>query len=142
MNDKIKGWSLKAHDLSIHIKINGEHRMNLSVYLKTAAVIFFVDLFWLGTGGIYGRAVIERVQGETISYRALGGILVYLFLAYLVLETTSYQQAFFHGLCVYGVYEATNYTVFRHYDWKFAAADTVWGGILFVCSRYLLKHVF
>ena len=116
--------------------------MNLSLYLKTAAVIFFVDLFWLGTGGIYGRALIERIQGESISFRALGGIMVYLFLAHLVLETSSYQQAFFHGLCVYGVYEFTNYTVFRQYDWKFAIADTVWGGILFVCSRYLLKRVF
>jgi uncharacterized membrane protein len=116
--------------------------MNLSVYLKTAATIFFVDLFWLGTGGIYGRALFERIQGEAISFRALGAIIVYLFLAYLVLETTSYQQAFFHGLAVYGVYEFTNYTVFRQYDWKFAVADTVWGGILFVCSRYLLKHVF
>ena len=116
--------------------------MNLSVYLKTAAVLFFVDLFWLGTGGIYGRAIIERIQGESISFRAIGGIIVYLFLAYLVLETTSYQQAFFHGLAVYGVYDFTNYTVFRQYDWKFAIADTIWGGILFVCSRYLLKRVF
>jgi uncharacterized membrane protein len=142
MADKIQRGSLKLHSTEDPIKINGEHRMNLLVYLKTAAVLFFVDLFWLGTGGIYGRAVIERIQGETISFRAVGGIIVYLFLAYLVLETTSYQQAFLYGLAVYGVYDFTNYTVFRQYDWKFAIADTMWGGILFMCSRYLLKHVF
>jgi uncharacterized membrane protein len=113
-----------------------------TVYLKTAGILFFVDLFWLSTAGIFARAMIERIQGEPVSFRMLSAALVYFIAAYMLLQTTSYQQAFFHGLAVYGVYEFTNYTVFRQYDWKFAIADTVWGGILFVCSRYLLKHVF
>jgi uncharacterized membrane protein len=52
------------------------------------------------------------------------------------------MQAFARGLCVYGVYEFTNVAVFERYDWKFAAADTLWGGVLFVIARYLLKNVF
>jgi uncharacterized membrane protein len=116
--------------------------MNLSIYLKTAATLFFVDLFWLATGGIVGRAMIERIQGEPISYRYIGAVIVYLCIAYLLLETSSYQQAFLHGVCIYGLYEFTNYTVFERYDWKFAIADTLWGGVLFVSARYLLKNVF
>jgi len=116
--------------------------MNSSVYLKTAAVLFFVDLFWLGSAGIFGRAMIERIQGEPVAFRFVSAAVVYLFLAYLLLETASYREAFMRGVCIYGVYEFTNYAVFERYDWKFAVADTVWGGVLFVCARYLLKNVF
>lgn len=113
----------------------------MNVYLKTAAVLFFVDIFWLSTAGIFGRAMIERVQRETVSYRYVSAAAVYVLLAYLLLGTSSYQEAFFRGLAVYGVYEFTNYAVFERYDWKFALADTIWGGVLFVCARYLLKNV-
>jgi len=114
----------------------------MNSYLKAALILVFVDLFWLGTGGIFGRAMVERIQGQPISVRYVSAGLVYVFLAYLLLETTSYQQAFIHGLCIYGMYEATNYAIFEKYDWKFAIADTLWGGILFVSARYLLKNVF
>ena len=114
----------------------------MNSYLKAAALLFFVDIFWLSTAGIFGRAMVERIQGEAVSFRFLSGILVYIFLSYLLLETTSYQQAFLRGVAVYGVYEATNYAIFERYDWKFALADTLWGGVLFVCARYLLLRVF
>lgn len=113
----------------------------MNVYLKTAAVLLFVDLFWLLTGGIYARAMTERIQGEAVSFRYVGAVIVYLALAYLLLETSSYQQAFLFGLATYAVYDFTNYALFEKYDWKFAIADSVWGGVLFVCTRYLLKNV-
>jgi len=114
----------------------------MNAYLKTAATLFFVDIFWLSTAGIFGRAMIERIQGEAVSFRFLSGAVVYLALAYLLLETASYQQAFLYGLATYTIYEFTNYAVFERYDWKFAIADSLWGGVLFVIARYLLKNVF
>ena len=42
--------------------------------LKAAAALFVVDLFWLATGGIYGRRTIELIQGKPIEVRS-GGIL-------------------------------------------------------------------
>jgi uncharacterized membrane protein len=40
---------------------------------------------------------------------------------------------------VYAVYDFTNVAIFEDYDWKFAIADSLWGGILFVGARHLLK---
>jgi uncharacterized membrane protein len=113
-----------------------------TVYLKTAGTLFLVDLFWLSTAGIFARAMIERIQGEPVSFRILSAALVYLIAAYMLLQTTSYQQAFIYGLMMYAFYEATNYSIFERYDWKFAIADSLWGGCLFVITRYLLKRVF
>jgi hypothetical protein len=114
----------------------------MNSYLKAAIILVCIDLLWLGTGGIFARAMVERIQGEPMAFRFVSGGLVYLFLAYLLLETTSYKQAFMHGLCTYAVYDLTNHAIFEKYDWRFAMADTLWGGILFVSARYLLKNVF
>ena len=81
----------------------------------------------------------ERIQGSPIQFRIVGAVIVYLFLAYMLLETTSYRQAFMYGVSTYAVYDFTNYALFDQYDWKFAIADTLWGGVLFVLARHLLK---
>lgn len=116
--------------------------LSLPVLLKTAAVLVLADLVWLATGGIWARWLAERIQGEGLEIRYGAAAVVYLFLAYLLLETRSYKQAFLYGLCVYGVYDFTTLAILRGYDWRFAIADTLWGGLLFVFARYLLKHVF
>ena len=46
-----------------------------------------------------------------------------------------------YGLCIYAVYDLTNYAVFAQYDWKFVIADSLWGGVLFMGARYMLKNV-
>lgn len=107
--------------------------------IKTAAIILLVDLFWLLTGGIFARNMAERIQGAPLHVRYVAAAIVYLALAHLLLETTSLKQAFLTGVCVYAVYDFTSLSVFEHYDWKFAIADSLWGGVLFVAARHLLK---
>ena len=107
--------------------------------LKTAGVLFLVDIFWLATGGIYARKMIELIQGQPIQLRFVSAIIVYLFLAYMLLQTKSAKEAFLYGVCIYGVYDFTNHAVLENYDWKFAIADTLWGGVLFVITRHLLR---
>lgn len=107
--------------------------------LKTAAVIFLVDIFWLMSAGIYARRMTEMIQGEPIQLRFVSAALVYVFLAYLLLQTKSAKEAFLYGVSIYGVYDFTNHALLERYDWKFAIADTLWGGVLFVVARHLLK---
>ena len=108
-------------------------------FLKTAGLLFAVDLVWFNTGGIYGLKSIEAIQGEPVHIRYGSAIIVYLFLAYMLLQTKSAKEAFIYGVCIYGVYDFTNHALFEQYDWKFAIADTLWGGVLFVLARHLLK---
>jgi uncharacterized membrane protein len=112
-----------------------------SPLLKTAVILACVDVFWMLTGGIFARSMTERIQGQPIRIRFLSAAIVYFFLAYMLLETSSYKQAFMYGLSIYAVYDFTNYALLENYDWKFGIADSIWGGILFVCTRYLLKNV-
>lgn len=113
--------------------------MTPNTLIKTAAILILVDLFWISTGGIYARSIAERIQGEPLVIRYLPALIVYLFLAYMLLETTSYKQAFLYGVCIFGVYDFTTMALFKGYEWQFALADTLWGGILFAFTRYMLQ---
>lgn len=106
---------------------------------KAAAILFLVDLFWLSTAGIYFRHMVAVIQGRPMELRVIGAIAVYFFLAYMLLQTTSYKQAFIYGVCIYGVFDFTNYAVFSDYDWKLGVADTLWGGILMASAKYMLQ---
>lgn len=107
--------------------------------LKTAAVIFLIDLFWLSTGGIFFRAMVRDIQGSDIELRVVAAILVYFFLAYMLLEARSYKQAFMYGICIYGTFDFTNLAIFSNYNWKMAIADTLWGGVLMASAKYMLQ---
>lgn len=106
---------------------------------KTAAILFLVDIFWLLTGGIYARKMTERIQGQPIQMRYISAAIVYLLMAYMLLQTKSAKEAFLYGASIYGIYDFTNHALLEQYDWKFAIADTLWGGVLFVLARHLLK---
>lgn len=107
--------------------------------LKTSAVLVLVDLLWLFTGGIYAKQMTQQIQGSPLRMRYGSAVIVYLLLGYMLLQTKSNKEAFLYGVAIYGVYDFTNYALLDRYDWKFAIADTLWGGLLFVFARQLLK---
>jgi uncharacterized membrane protein len=113
--------------------------MNNNTLIKTALIIFLIDLFWLGTGGIYARHIAEKIQGSPLEFRYIVFPIIYLFLAHMLLQTRSYNEAFIYGVCIYGVYDFTTLAIFKDYDWKFALADTLWGGLLFMFAKYMLQ---
>lgn len=108
-------------------------------FIITAIVIFVVDLIWLSTGGQYALKVAENIQGSRITLNPYYAAVVYVFLAYMLMKTNTIMDAFLFGVCIYGVYDFTTLAIFKNYDVRFAVADTIWGGILFVLSRYILS---
>ena len=109
-------------------------------YALTAIMLLIVDLLWLSTGGKYAVRMTEKIQGQPVNFRYTSALVVYLALAYMVLQTTSYQQAFLYGLTTYMVYDFTNYALLKDYYLKFAIADSLWGGILFLIVYYIIHN--
>ena len=107
-------------------------------FLFAAIILFIVDLLWLFTGGQYAIKIAEKIQRSPIMFRSQYAGFVYLFLAYMLLETKSYLNAFAYGVCIYGVYDFTTLAIFKDYDFRFGIADTIWGGLLFVVAKYIL----
>ena len=109
--------------------------------LKTTVVIFLIDIFWLMTAGNYASKMTERIQGQQMKLRPEGAVVVYIFLAYMLLQTETSKEAFFNGLAIYAVYDFTNYALIKNYDLKFAIADTLWGGVLFLIAHNVIKKI-
>jgi uncharacterized membrane protein len=108
-------------------------------YLAAIAIFVAIDSIWLLTGGIYARQLVERIQGRPLNVRYMSALIVYVAMAYLVLKAGSTMEAFLQGLATYAVYDFTTHALLTNYDWRFAIADTIWGGILFALTHLALK---
>ena len=83
---------------------------------------------------------VRIIQGEPllIDKRALiGAVICYVLLAtglyYFAIskKNSSIFDAFLLGLVVYGVFDSTNFLMFRKWDWRIMVIDGLWGGVLF-----------
>jgi uncharacterized membrane protein len=100
-------------------------------YLAAMVGFVLVDSIWLLTAGPSVLRMTERIQGGPVSFRIGPAVLVYVALAYLVLQIKTLTQAVLTGVATYAVYDMTNYALLKKYSPVVAVADTVWGGVLF-----------
>ncbi len=83
----------------------------------------------------------EKIQGSPVSMRLLPAAVVYIALAFLLLQQTDVLQAAFSGAATYAVYDFTNLAVFKDYTLQFAVMDSLWGGILFAAAFLALNKI-
>lgn len=74
----------------------------------------------------------------------LGAALCYVFLIvginyFIIKPNRSVTDAFLLGLVIYGVYETTNYALFKNWSIITVIIDTLWGGILFALTTYIVS---
>ena len=111
--------------------------------VKTALVLTILDSIYLRTfGGKFGE-MIKNIQGSEMKFRMSGAILAYFFLIiglYLIIirDKKPIWMAFILGLVIYGVYEGTNYAIIDNWKPWPVVLDTLWGGILFALSTWIL----
>ncbi len=113
--------------------------MDALVSLVPLAVLgVLVDIPWLYTVGGWTQDMVKRIQGGApMRMRWEGAPIIYLAIAFLVQHTRNRLDAFLTGLSVYAIYDFTNYATLEKYDIRFAVADSLWGGTLFVILREL-----
>jgi len=109
--------------------------------MTVAALIAALDVPWLMASSTFVSTMVRKIQGKDIELKAAPAIVVYLALAYLALLPKTPMDAFLLGLCVYAVYDFTNLATLVNYDWRFAVADSLWGGILFTIVYYTLGYI-
>lgn len=119
--------------------------MNYNI-LSTLVVLLLLDSVYLFSTSNYFNNLVEKIQGTQIEMKMVGVVFVYLVIAfglnYFIIERNgSVMDAFVLGLFVYGVYEFTNYSIFKKWDAKTVVMDTLWGGILFAGTTYVINTV-
>ena len=110
-------------------------------YMTIAALIAAMDVPWLMVSNTFVSSMVRKIQGKDIELKAGPAIVVYLALAYLALLPKTLTEAFLLGLSVYAVYDFTNLATLANYDWRFAVADSLWGGVLFTIVHWILNQI-
>ena len=115
--------------------------------LLLSAIIFVtLDYFYLNLIKSYFGKQVQSVQGSPLKINFLGAIICYILLIFginyfIIKPKRSVQDAFLLGLVIYGVFETTNITLFSNWSWITVIIDTLWGGILFALTTYIIRFI-
>lgn len=109
-----------------------------------AVVMVVVDYIYLQGISSHFRWQVQSVQGTPMKIRMSGALLCYFLLVvglyyFIVRPNRDYYSAFLLGLVIYGVFETTNYALFSDWAASTVLIDTLWGGILFVITTYVVR---
>jgi uncharacterized membrane protein len=114
--------------------------------LISAIVLLTLDFLYLHVIKDYFSNQIKLVQGSPMKINYLGAALCYLLLIvginyFIIKPRKSVSDAFLLGIVIYGVYETTNYALLKNWSILTVIIDTLWGGLLFASTTYLVNLV-
>lgn len=120
--------------------------MNQFVYLISSILILVIDSIYLNFFKSYFANQVKLVQKSTMQINISGVVLSYLFIIFgfnyfVVGFKMNLSESFLLGLVIYGIYEATNLAILKNWKILSVIIDTIWGGLLFLITNYLLKLI-
>lgn len=89
---------------------------------------------------------IVKIQRTALVGKPEGFIFCYIFIVlglyyFIIRQHKSPFEAFLLGLFVYGVFELTNYSLFKKWSINMVIMDTLWGGVLFFITTFLVYKI-
>jgi uncharacterized membrane protein len=116
------------------------------LFLISAILFVVIDFAYLNLIKSYFQNQVKSVQGSPLQVNFLGAILCYIFLIFglnyfIIKSKRSAYDAFLLGILIYGVYETTNYALFKNWSIFTVLMDTLWGGILFAIVTFIINNL-
>jgi uncharacterized membrane protein len=114
--------------------------------LLSAIVMISLDFVYLTLMKGYFSNQVKAVQGTPLKINYLGAAICYIFLItglnyFIIKPRKSVTDAFLLGIVIYGVYETTNYALFSNWSIISVIIDTLWGGLLFAITAYVVEKI-
>ena len=134
--------------------IISNYNLNKDTMIKpiivSGAIMLLLDSIYLGINKSFFENQIMDIQNKPLQFQIGGAILCYIFLIFglyyfIIRNKKSVFDAFLFGIVIYGVYETTNYALLKNWSIFTVIIDTLWGGLLFAFTTYivnLLRGVF
>lgn len=114
--------------------------------LITAVVFVIIDGIFLSMMKPYFENQVKLVQGSALKVNITSTLLCYVFLIFgiyyfIIQPNKSVQDAFLFGIVIYAVYETTSRALLTKWKWSTVIIDTLWGGILFALTAWIMKKM-
>jgi uncharacterized membrane protein len=118
----------------------------MNKYLLSSFIFITLDMFYINFTKNYFNTQIKLVQGTDLKINLVASVIVYAVLIFglnyfIIQQNKSVKDAFILGLVIYAVYEFTNMSLLQKWKFKTALMDTLWGGILFGLTTFVVKKV-
>ena len=118
--------------------------MNIKTIITSGIIIIVLDILFLYFSSTFFNKLIKKIQGNKINLKLNSVLLCYFFMIlsinyFILSQNKSVAEAFILGLCIYGIYETTNYAIFDNWNIKALILDTLWGGILYASTTYIVN---
>lgn len=89
---------------------------------------------------------IQLVQNSPLKVNILGAILSYITIIFglyyfIIKDHRNIYDAFLFGIVTYGIFETTNLAIFKNWSLVTTFVDTLWGGILFALTTYVVYFI-
>lgn len=119
----------------------------IETFILTAITLVLVDSTYLYLIKHYFANQIYIIQGTNMSLHLLATIMCYILLVsglyyFIIKNKKSVLDAFILGIVIYGVFETTNKALFTKWKWMTVLIDSLWGGILFAVTTFIIQKVF
>lgn len=113
-------------------------------FLFSSIILIIIDSIYLTLFKGYFSNQVQTVQNSPLKINIASAFICYLFiiigLNYFIIQSNkSVSDAFLLGIVIYGIYETTNLSIFTKWSWLTAIMDTLWGGILFASTTWIIK---
>ena len=108
-------------------------------------ILDFIVLKMLGFGSIF-LDMLTKIQNKKSNVKPLGFVLSYLVVIfqiyYFVIEKKfTLIESFLLGFTSYAIFDLTNYTLLNKYNFKIGLIDSIWGGILYTLTNYIVNKL-
>ena len=111
------------------------------VFVLSAIILLLDTVFLTSMGNVFGK-IVYQIQNSKLELKILGAVLCYILIVFsiyyfIIQKNASLFDAFLLGILTYGIFETTNYAIFKKWPFYAIFIDTLWGGILYSLSVYL-----
>ena len=108
-------------------------------FLISVVVFVVLDMIYIYINKTAFENLVASIQRTVIKVNMWGAILTYVLLVgglfyFIIRRNRPIEEAFMLGILVYGVYEGTNYALFKRWSPTLAVMDTIWGGTLMAAT--------
>jgi uncharacterized membrane protein len=115
-------------------------------YLYVIIIILFLDFIYLLSAKETIFKMVKKIQQEDVNIKIAPLFLIYALMSFglyyfIIKPRKKVEDAFVLGILVNGVYELTNYAIFKKWDLVMMLLDGLWGGILFALTAHLTYKV-
>ena len=118
--------------------------------LLAILVMFILDVLWITLNKTKYNKLVYDVQHKKMNVNIISAIIAYILMIIGIIYITvplaktkknkligALKYGGLFGLCVYGIYNATNYAIFQDYNLITGIIDTIWGMTLFSIITYI-----